>query len=196
MNKITSVIVVIIIIALGFFIYFSNVNQEGNMTDDTSSNTNIVLKTNMGDIEVELFTAEAPVTSGNFLKLATEDFYDGVKFHRVIDRFMVQTGDPNSKDDSKKGLWGTGGPGYAIPDEFAQGLSNVRGTLSMANAGPNTGGSQFFINTVDNTPLDGKHSVFGKVTGGMEVVDAISKVKTGPNDVPLEAVIIEDVIVN
>lgn len=174
-------------------------NNEINMSE-TQGNTTVVLKTNKGDVTVELFTEKMPITAGNFLKLAKEDFYDGVKFHRVIDGFMVQGGDPNSKDDSKQNAWGTGGPGYAIEDEFVEGFSNVRGTLSMANSGPNSGGSQFFINLVDNTnldfdkpPLSSQHPVFGRVIAGMDVVDAIAKVKTGPRDVPVEAVVINDI---
>lgn len=153
----------------------------------------IVFRTNRGDITLQLFTKEMPVTTANFLTLARAGFYDGVKFHRVIDGFMIQGGDPLTKDDTQKARWGTGGPGYAIPDEFAQGLSNVRGTIAMANAGPNTGGSQFFINTADNTFLDGKHPVFGKVTSGMDVVDAIAKTETGQNDTPIDAVVINTV---
>jgi peptidylprolyl isomerase len=173
-----------------------------NATDTFAGNTTVVMKTNKGDITIELFTKDMPITAGNFLKLAQDDFYDGIKFHRVIDGFMIQGGDPNSKDDAKRGLWGTGGPGYAIQDEFVPGFSNVRGTLSMANSGPNSGGSQFFINTVDNVnldydkqPLSSKHPVFGRVVSGMEVVDAISKVATGPGDVPVDAVSITDIVV-
>lgn len=162
-------------------------------TPTASQTTEVVLHTNKGDITLELFTSQAPITTGNFLKLAKAGFYDGVKFHRVIDGFMIQSGDPLTKDDTQAARWGTGGPGYTIQDEFAPGLSNVRGTISMANAGPNTGGSQFFINTVDNLFLDGKHSVFGHVTSGMEVVDAISKTKTGAGDRPVEPVIIKSV---
>ena len=113
---------------------------------------------------------------------------------------MIQGGDPNSKDDSKQATWGTGGPGYSIEDEFVAGYSNVRGTLSMANSGPQSGGSQFFINLVDNTnldfdkqPLTSKHPVFGRVIEGMDVVDAIGKVETGPRDVPVVPVVIEDI---
>lgn len=157
--------------------------------------TMVVLKTNKGDIAVELLTGELPVTAGNFLKLAQEDFYDGVKFHRVIDGFMIQGGDPLTKDDSMKARWGTGGPGYTIQDEFGPGYSNTPGTLSMANAGPNTGGSQFFINTANNGFLDGKHPVFGRVVSGMDVVTAISTTPTGPNDVPIDPVVIEDIVV-
>jgi peptidylprolyl isomerase len=168
--------------------------------NEQQENTNVVLKTNKGDITIELFTKDSPITAGNFLKLAKDDFYDGVKFHRVIDGFMIQGGDPNSKDDSKKAAWGTGGPGYAIEDEFIKGLSNVRGTIAMANSGPNSGGSQFFINLVDNTnldfdkqPLTSRHPVFGKVISGMDVVDAIGKVQTGDRDVPVEPVVIKDI---
>lgn len=168
--------------------------------NEVQGNTTVVMKTNKGDITVELFTEKMPITAGNFLKLAQEDYYDGIKFHRVIDNFMIQGGDPNTKDDSKMAVWGTGGPGYAIEDEFVEGLSNVRGTLAMANSGPNSGGSQFFINLVDNInldfnkqPFESKHPVFGRVIDGMDVVDAIAKVETGPRDVPLESVIIEDI---
>ncbi len=160
---------------------------------EEKENTIVVMKTNKGDVTIELFTKEAPVTAGNFLALAQKDFYDGVKFHRVIDGFMIQGGDPLSKDDTMSARWGTGGPGYAIEDEFAPGLTNVRGTLSMANSGPNTGGSQFFINTVDNNFLDNKHAVFGRVTLGMDVVDAISKTQTGAADRPVEPVVITDI---
>ncbi len=152
-----------------------------------------VLNTNKGTIEVELFADVMPTTAGNFEKLVNEGFYNGIKFHRVIDGFMIQGGDPLTKDDSKQAMWGTGGPGYAIADEFKTDprITNVRGTLSMANSGPNTGGSQFFLNTNDNTYLDTKHPVFGRVISGMDVVDAISKTATDANDRPLEPIIIE-----
>jgi peptidylprolyl isomerase len=179
----------------------STSTNEQNMSE-TQGNTMVVLKTNKGDVTVELFTEKMPITAGNFLKLAKENFYDGVKFHRIIDGFMIQGGDPNSKDDSKQAVWGTGGPGYAIEDEFVPGFSNVRGTLAMANSGPNSGGSQFFINLVDNTnldydkqPLTSQHPVFGRVVEGMDVVDAIAKVETGPRDVPVDPVVINDIIV-
>ena len=134
-----------------------------------------------------------PLTAGNFIKLAEEGFYDGTKFHRVIAGFMIQGGDPLSKDDSQRFKWGTGGPGYKIKDEFTDHNKNDRGTISMANAGPDTGGSQFFINVVDNTYLDGKHAVFGKVVEGMEIVDRISQVETGPGDQPVADVVVEKV---
>jgi peptidylprolyl isomerase len=160
--------------------------------------------TNLGTIEIELFEDTMPITTGNFIKLAEEKFYDGIKFHRIIDGFMIQAGDPNTKGDNVAS-YGTGGPGYTIQDEFVKGelLSNVRGTIAMANTGqPNSGGSQFFINTVDNTGLDfdkepftSRHPVFGRVVKGMDVVDAISNVETGARDLPVEPVIIESVTI-
>lgn len=160
-----------------------------------------VLKTNMGTIEIELFEDLMPITAGNFKKLAQEGFYNGIKFHRIIDGFMIQGGDPITKTDEVL-RYGTGGPGYSIPDEHIKNdlLTNVRGTISMANSGPNSGGSQFFINLVDNTnldfdkpPLTSKHPVFGRVISGMEVVDAIAKVETNQISLPLEDVMIESV---
>ncbi|HUK38956.1 MAG TPA: peptidylprolyl isomerase [Methanomicrobiales archaeon] len=137
------------------------------------------LETTMGNITLEL-RPDMPVTAGNFLKLAGQGYYDGTIFHRVIDGFMIQGGDPTGT--------GRGGPGYAIPDEFTRDNHNLRGTIAMANAGPNTGGSQFFINLVDNTFLDAKHPVFGKVVAGMDVVDRIGKVRTDSNDRPITTV--------
>lgn len=135
----------------------------------------VVLHTNMGEITIELFE-DMPITAGNFAKLVEKGFYDGVIFHRVIDNFMIQGGDPTGT--------GMGGPGYEIPDEFTKNNRNARGTLSMANAGPNTGGSQFFINLVNNNYLDKMHPVFGKVVEGMDVVDSIGKLKTDRQDRP------------
>ena len=136
---------------------------------------NVILHTTMGDIKIELFE-DMPITAGNFAKLIDKGFYDGTIFHRVIDKFMLQGGDQTGT--------GMGGPGYQIPDEFTKSNRNNRGTLSMANAGPNTGGSQFFINLVDNNHLDRNHPVFGKVVAGMEVVDSIGKAKTDRQDRP------------
>jgi len=144
--------------------------------------TRVQFSTNKGDILIELYE-NRPITTGNFVKLVSEGFYDGIIFHRVIDKFMVQGGCP-------KGT-GTGGPGYTIRDEFTADNRNDRGTISMANAGPNTGGSQFFINLVNNNYLDKNHPVFGKVVSGMDVVDAISKVKTDRNDRPKEDIVIQ-----
>ncbi len=164
---ITAIIIVIILLA-GYMMMGKN-------------NVRVKLETSKGEIVIELYS-EMPVTAGNFEKLVGKGFYDGVIFHRVIDGFMIQGGDPTGT--------GSGGPGYNIKDEFTKtGIDkNNRGTISMANAGPNTGGSQFFINLVDNNFLDGKHPVFGKVVEGMEVVDAIAKVQTDGSDRPVEEV--------
>lgn len=139
----------------------------------------------MGDFELELFEKDMPLTAGNFRKLAESKFFDGTIFHRVIKDFMIQGGDPTGS--------GFGGPGYAIKDEFTKNNRNERGTISMANAGPNTGGSQFFINVVNNKFLDTKHPVFGRVVSGMDVVDKISNTRTDKNDKPLEKVVINSV---
>jgi len=147
--------------------------------------TNATIHTNHGAIEVELFDDDAPTTVENFRKLAADGFYDGVVFHRVIPDFMIQGGDPTGT--------GSGGPGYQFDDE-ANEHRVVRGALAMANAGPNTNGSQFFIVTTEAAPwLDGKHTVFGRVTSGMDVVDAISDVGTGPGDRPRDDVVMERV---
>jgi cyclophilin family peptidyl-prolyl cis-trans isomerase len=146
------------------------------------------LKTNHGDIEVELFDEDAPKTVANFKKLAGQGFYDGVIFHRVIKGFMVQGGDPTGT--------GTGGPGYQFEDEFNDNKI-VRGALAMANAGPNTNGSQFFIVTTDAAPwLDGKHTVFGRVTGSMDPVDSIEGTETDGRDKPLQDVAIESIVLD
>jgi peptidylprolyl isomerase len=161
-----------------------------------------VFDTSLGEFKIELFEDKSPITAGNFKKLAEEGFYDGTRFHRVIKDFMNQGGDPLSKDPAQSVRWGTGSPGYSIDDEFIEGLSNVRGSISMANSGPNSGGSQFFINVVDNINLDwdkqpaqSKHPVFGKVIDGMDVVDAINKVETGSGDRPIEDVLINKVTI-
>jgi cyclophilin family peptidyl-prolyl cis-trans isomerase len=147
--------------------------------------TNATLQTYHGAIGIELFDDEAPKTVENFKKLAQDGFYDGVIFHRVIRDFMIQGGDPTGT--------GSGGPGYQFEDEFND-HKVERGALAMANAGPNTNGSQFFIVTADACPwLDGKHTVFGRVTSGLDVVDAIEQVDTGPGDKPRNDVRIESV---
>jgi peptidylprolyl isomerase len=133
------------------------------------------LETTMGNITL-LLAPDMPITAGNFESLAKKGYYDGVIFHRVIAGFMIQGGDPTGT--------GRGGPGYAIKDEFTSHNRNDRGTISMANAGPDTGGSQFFINLVNNNFLDAKHPVFGKVVEGMEIVDTIGNVKTDASDRP------------
>ena len=171
---------------------------------ETSNETNpvAVFTTSAGVFEVELFADQMPITVGNFTSLVEDGFYDGTKFHRVIADFMIQAGDPNSKS-SDTSTYGTGGPGYTIQDEFVEGelLTNTVGTLAMANTGqPNSGGSQFFINTANNTfldfdkePMTSRHPVFGQVISGMDVVQSIEAVETGPRDVPAEPIVIESI---
>jgi peptidyl-prolyl cis-trans isomerase B (cyclophilin B) len=147
--------------------------------------TTATIHTNHGPIELELFDGDAPKTVENFVALARDGFYDGVSFHRVIPDFMVQGGDPTGN--------GSGGPGYQFEDEINE-HPVARGALAMANAGPNTNGSQFFVVTADACPwLDGKHTVFGQVTGGMDVVDRISELPRDARDKPLEAATMERV---
>jgi len=151
------------------------------MTPSAQEQKLVRLETNMGNITIALDPA-MPITAGNFETLVKKGFYDGVIFHRVINGFMLQGGDPTGT--------GMGDPGYKIKDEFGPKNRNNRGTISMANAGPNTGGSQFFINLVDNNFLDTKHPVFGNVVEGMDVVDKIGKTKTGAGDRPVQNVTI------
>lgn len=165
-------------------------------TETTTQTMKATLKTNKGTIVLELYADKTPNTVNNFVTLANSGFYTNTKFHRVIEGFMIQGGDPLTKDDTKQAQWGTGGPDYRFADEFVPELSNVTGTISMANAGPNTNGSQFFINVADNTFLDGKHSVFGRVVEGMDVVMAISQVDRSSRDVPLEPVIVESITIS
>lgn len=151
------------------------------------------IDTSLGKIKVRLYGADAPVTVENFLKLASEKFYDETKFHRVIKGFMIQGGDPNSKTDNAS-TWGMGGPGYRFKDEINP-HKLVRGSLAMANSGPNTNGSQFFIVTAKDTPwLDGKHTNFGEVVEGMATVDKIEATKTGPQDRPLKNITVKTVV--
>lgn len=167
-------------------------------------NPHAFLKTNYGTIELELFADQMPITVGNFISLAESGFYNNTKFHRVIESFMIQGGDPNTRGDNEA-IYGIGGPEDTIQDEFVSGelLTNARGTIAMANTGqPNSGGSQFFINLVNNTgldfdkqPLSSKHPVFGRVVNGMDVVDIIGKVETKPNDIPVEPVVVESVTI-
>ncbi|MGQ0562343.1 MAG: peptidylprolyl isomerase [Gemmatimonadota bacterium] len=143
------------------------------------ANRNATFETSAGNFEVELFEDKAPVTSKNFIDLAEKGFYDGTIFHRVIDSFMIQGGDPTGT--------GRGGPGYTIKDEFHKDLRHTEpGLLSMANAGPNTGGSQFFITLAATPWLDNKHAIFGRVTKGFDVVQKIGKTRTSPGDRPVE----------
>jgi len=152
------------------------------------SNRSARFETSLGDFTVELFDDKAPATAKNFADLAQKGFYDGLIFHRVIDGFMIQGGCPEGT--------GTGGPGYKIKDEFHRDLRHEgKGILSMANAGPNSGGSQFFITLAATPWLDNKHAIFGRVTDGLDVVETIGKVKTGRNDRPLEEVTMKKVTV-
>ena len=172
-KKIILPIAIIIIILLGGFLVYKMVTKE---------NKKVLLQTSEGDITIELYS-DMPITSGNFEKLVNQGFYNGVIFHRVIQGFVIQGGDPTGT--------GMGGPGYEIEDEFNKGGNkNNKYTLSMANAGPNTGGSQFFINLANNNFLDDKHPVFGKIIDGFDVVDKIALVKTGANDKPLKNITI------
>ena len=146
----------------------------------------VLMETTMGDIKIKLFLEKAPITAGNFIELIEQGYFDGIIFHRVIDDFMIQGGDPTGT--------GTGGSPNTIPDEFGEGLKHdKKGVLSMANRGPNTGSSQFFITLVPTPHLDGKHAIFGEVIEGMDVVEKIGKVKTDARDKPLEDVVMEKV---
>lgn len=168
-KKILIVVIVLVIAIVAF-------NIMG------SKHTKVELQTNKGNIVLEIYTGEMPVTADNFVKLVDEGFYDEVIFHRVISGFMIQGGDPTGT--------GRGGPGYSIKDEFTNTDldKNERGTISMANSGPNTGGSQFFINLADNNFLNGRHPVFGKVVSGLEIVDEIGNTETDSQDRPVEEI--------
>ena len=180
LSKEKFLFILIGLILIGGIVYFANGTILGNAIKENKMEK-VKFETNKGDIIIELYD-DTPITSGNFKNLVEKGFYDGVIFHRVIDGFMIQGGDPNGD--------GTGGPGYEIKDEFRQNNRNDRETISMANAGPNTGGSQFFINLVNNNFLDKKHPTFGRVIEGMDVIDSIAKVDTDSNDKPLEDVVI------
>jgi len=153
------------------------------------ANHTVTIETNHGTITAEIFSDAAPKTAGNFIDLVNKGYYDGIIFHRVIEGFMLQGGDPTGT--------GTGGPGYTIPDEFGEGLAHTEpGVFSMANSGPNSGGSQFFITLAATPWLDGKHAIFGKVTSGMDIVQSIGKTPTGMQDRPVEDVVMEKVTVS
>jgi len=207
-NKYISIIVVVAVVALGIWLSLRDKNQEENIINSTNQpasvensgvlqeqNMTATLHTNQGDITIELLGDLAPNTVANFTKLANEGFYNETKFHRVIKGFMIQGGDPFSKDDSNVDSWGTGGPGYSFADEIHEENNNDVGTIAMANAGPNTNGSQFFINTAANNFLDTKHTVFGKVTAGMDIVKKIENTPTGSSDRPITAMVIESITI-
>jgi len=195
-NTAILIFFIAVVFIAGFFGWRFLVNKDYPKNMETNKKEKIaVLETNLGVVKFKLFSKDAPNTAANFEKLASRGFYDGVKFHRLIKDFMIQTGDPNSKDDD----WsndGIGGPGYQFEDEINS-RKLVRGVVAMANAGPNTNGSQFFIVTAPSTPwLDGKHTVFGEVIDGMDVVDKIESVETNENSHPLEDVVMEKVYVD
>ncbi len=150
----------------------SKVQKEEKMDKPLTA----IVKTSKGDIEIKLYGVDAPLTVANFVNLARRGFYDGIAFHRVIANFMIQTGDPLSLDPAKQNAWGTGGPGYSFEDEVNTGLKHSQaGTLSMANSGPNTNGSQIFITHVPTSWLDGKHTIFGQVIMGQQVVNDVQQ---------------------
>lgn len=169
-----------------------------NMQTEKKDTYTVKMETNKGTITLVLNTKIAPNTVENFVKLANSGFYNGIKFHRVIKDFMIQGGDPLTKDESKVDMWGTGGPGYKFADEITDPATYKagykRGILAMANSGPNTNGSQFFIMHKD-VPLPPNYTIFGHVVSGLETVDAIANVKTGMADRPMEAVVINKVTV-
>ncbi|MCK4540366.1 peptidylprolyl isomerase [Candidatus Parcubacteria bacterium] len=168
-------------------------NNPAELNDLAREHESAIIKTNLGDIKVKFYNEISPITVNNFLNLAKDGFYDGTRFHRVINDFMIQGGDPNSKDLSKKNLWGTGDPGYKFADEFNN-EKLIRGSLAMANSGPDTNGSQFFIVTAEATSwLDGKHTNFGEIIAGMDVVEKIEAGETDARDCPLEDIIIESI---
>lgn len=196
-----NVIIAVVILgaALGVAVYFAGLakDSEREIKSTHVDNLNakkVTIKTNLGNIEIEMFADKAPQTVSNFLKLAESDYYNETKFHRVIKGFMIQGGDPLSKDDAQIARWGTGGPGYTFADEKTN-VSLVRGIVAMANAGPNTNGSQFFIITAEATPwLDGKHTPFARVVSGMDVVDKIESSNTGENDRPIDAIVVTKIV--
>lgn len=218
-TKITLTVIIALIILLGGLAFILKGDSEevraghnqftGSQTNQSTSTatttamepsttmptkiTSATITTNMGVIEIA-FGDTTPATVQNFAKLASSGFYNGVRFHRVIKDFMIQTGDPLSKDVANKSAWGTGGPGYKFNDELTGNEKYPLGTVAMANAGPNTNGSQFFIVTASpGVGLEPNYTVFGRVTKGIETALKIQDMKTDPNDRPLQDVIIEKV---
>lgn len=172
----------------------NNLSATNTTTMNNPQNiTSAIIKTNLGDIEFS-FATSAPNTVQNFISLASASFYDGIKFHRVIRDFMIQTGDPLSKDDTKRDYWGTGGPGYKFADELSGKEVYTQGTVAMANSGPDTNGSQFFIVTASPaSPLPPSYTVFGHVTKGLDVALKIQDMQTGARDVPVQSIVIKSV---
>lgn len=172
----------------------NQINPNNNMTQDTNiSATQATIKTNLGDITIKFYNEDAPKTVANFIKLASSGFYDGTKFHRIIKDFMIQGGDPLTKDDAMKDRWGTGGPGYKFEDEINN-HKLIEGSLAMANSGTDTNGSQFFIVTTTATPwLDGKHTNFGEVISGLDIVKLIENSETAELDRPVNDIVISSI---
>lgn len=195
-GKISLAVFIALLVGLAGFLgyqYFFNL-KDNNKKIEQTKNPVAVMETNKGVIKLELLKDKAPKTVENFIKLSSQNFYNEVKFHRVIKDFMIQAGDPNTKDSD----WtddGMGGPGYKFDDEIND-VKLTKGKVAMANSGPNTNGSQFFIVTAQSVPwLDGKHTVFGEVIEGLDVVMAIKNVSTNENDHPTEDVVIEKMVV-
>ncbi|MEK9182084.1 MAG: peptidylprolyl isomerase [Patescibacteria group bacterium] len=194
-TKLIFTIIALLILA-GLFVFSGLGKSKGSDSNtarkaETFSGT--VLMTNFGEIEVQFATGTAPLAVSNFAKLAEKSFYDGTLFHRVTKDF-IQGGDPLTKG-SDQSVYGTGGPGYKFKDEVSAEDKIARGIVAMANSGPDTNGSQFFIVTVKEAPwLNGKHTIFGKVIRGMDVVDKISQLQTSKNNLPIKPVLLEKII--
>lgn len=195
MNIKTIILIVVMILTVYLVNLIASYDFKKAETQIDMTNKIVILETNLGNITIELLPDEAPKTVENFIKLAEAGFYDNTKFHRVIKDFMIQGGDPLSKDDSKRNIWGTGGPGYKFDDEINN-VELVQGVIAMANSGPNTNGSQFFIITAPETPwLQGKHTGFGRVIEGLDVVMKIQGTETQVSDRPVQDVILQTVVV-
>ena len=192
----SAILYIILLVGIVLLIGWAAGNSKNDNTNKimTAKTETVIVETNLGNIEIALLVDKAPKTVENFLKLCRSGFYDNTKFHRVIKGFMIQGGDPYSKG-ADTSVYGTGGPGYKFADELND-APMVRGTLAMANSGPNTNGSQFFIITATSTPwLVGKHTVFGQVISGMEVVDKIENLKTDARDLPVTPAIVNKMTV-
>lgn len=192
-------VIILVLITLLIVIASGTNNNKSNQVKTINQNIMIenkkmvTIETNLGNIEIELYSDQVPKTVENFINLAKNGFYNGTKFHRVIKGFMVQGGDPYTKGEDTS-VYGTGGPGYKFKDE-PNDLPMTRGMLAMANSGPDTNGSQFFIITAPETPwLVGKHTVFGKVVSGMDTVDKIENSKVNESDLPISPVIVNKII--
>jgi len=192
-SKLVIIISLAILFLTGGYFLMSELFTSENQR--LQSRQTVVIETNHGSIELELFNNKAPETVKNFITLAEEGFYEGTRFHRVIENFMIQGGCPHTTDVTLKHAWGTGGPGYKFDCEIHDENFNTKGTIAMANTGPNTNGSQFFINMNDNVHLNRGHTVFGRVTSGMDVVLKISRVQTAERSIPVEDVFIKQVVV-